>query len=232
MSEQKITERLFEIQDPGYKQFHSKLIPTIDPQTIIGVRTPQLRKLAKELADSAEAESFLNSLPHLYYEENNLHGFLLEMIRDYDRCMEKLEEFLPYVDNWATCDMMSPRVFRKYLPELTEKIKEWMTSEHVYAVRFGMNMLMKYYLDEQFRPEYLEWAAAVRSEEYYIQMMVAWFFATALAKQYDAALCYLTERRLAPWVHNKTIQKALESNRISMEQKACLKTLKIRKASV
>ena len=223
---QTITEQLFGLQEVNYKQFHSKLMPTINPDIIIGVRTPALRKLAKQLAGTSEAERFFRQLPHVYYEENNLHGFLLESIKDFDTCIKALNEFLPYVDNWATCDMMSPKVLRTDLPRLYEWVKIWIASGETYTLRFGVNMLMKYYLEEAFLPEYPELVASVRSEEYYVKMVVAWYFATALAKQYEVILPYLTEHRLDVWTHNKTIQKAVESYRITPEQKNYLKTLK------
>ena len=229
MAQNEIIGKLLELQDLSYKEFHSKLMPTVNPDKIIGVRTPDLRKLSKELAGTALAKEHLRSLPHQYYEEDNLHGFLIEKIKDYDKCIEELNEFLPYVDNWATCDMMSPKVFKKYLPELLEQIKVWMASEHTYMIRFGMKTLMTFYLDEEFREEYLEMVASVQSEEYYIKMMVAWFFATALAKQYEAALPYIENQKLEIWTHNKAIQKAVESYRITAEQKVYLKSLKLKK---
>ena len=219
-------EQLFELQDTSYKEFHAKLIPTINTDTIIGVRTPQLRKIAKEFSKSPEASVFLKQLPHTYYEENNLHGFLIEHMKDYHTCIQALHDFLPYVDNWATCDMMSPKILKKHLPELLEHIKVWIGSEHVYIIRFGIKMLMEFYLDEHFKEEYLELVAGVRSEEYYIKMVVAWYFATALAKQYESAVRYVEEHRLDVWTHNKTIQKAVESYRITTEQKEYLRTLK------
>lgn len=227
-TQEEIRKELFSLQDTDYRNFQSKLIPTINPDLIIGIRTPVLRKYAKTLAKTKaqQAEAFLKILPHTYYEENNLHGFLIESMKDFDTAIISLDAFLPYVDNWATCDLMSPGIFQKHLPELLKKIEEWITSEHTYTVRFGLGMLMKHYLDEHFKPEYLEMAAGVRSEEYYINMMIAWYFATALAKQYDSALPYLLEQRLALWTHNKAIQKAVESHRITSEQKAYLKTLK------
>ena len=225
---QSITEQLFALQDLEYKKFHSKLMPTIDSDVIIGVRTPELRKLAKTLKGTPEAERFLTELPHQYYEENNLHGFLLESIKEFDACVTALNAFLPYVDNWATCDMMSPKALKKDLAKLYEWVKIWMASKETYTVRFGVNMLMKYYLEEEFRPEYPELVASIRSEEYYIKMVVAWYFATALAKQYEAVLPYLLEHRLDAWTHNKTIQKAVESYRITPEQKAFLKILKFK----
>ncbi|MBR6642328.1 MAG: DNA alkylation repair protein [Lachnospiraceae bacterium] len=223
---QTITEQLFELQDPEYKQFHSKLMPTISPEVIIGVRTPKLRKLARQIAKSTEVERFMEQLPHHYYEENNLHGFLIEDIKDFDECIQALNDFLPCVDNWATCDMMAPKVLKKDLPKLYEWIKVWIASGETYTIRFGVNMLMKYFLEDVFSPEYPELVASVRSEEYYVKMVVAWYFATALAKQYDAVLPYLTEHKLDVWTHNKTIQKAVESYRITPEQKAYLKTLR------
>ena len=223
-----IRARLFELQDLTYRDFQAKLMPTVDPGTIIGVRTPMLRQLAKEYAGRPESREFLKRLPHLYYEENNLHAFLLERIKDYDRAMEETEAFLPFIDNWATCDMLCPKVFGKHLPELLEKIRIWIRSSRTYTVRFGLGMLMRYYLDEAFKPKYLELAASVKSEEYYISMMAAWYFATALAKQYDAALPYLTLGRLEPGIHNRTIQKAVESRRITPEQKAFLRSLRIK----
>ena len=221
-----ITTQLFALQDLEYKQFHSKLMPTISPDVIIGVRTPALRKLAKETAKSTEVERFLQELPHTYYEENNLHAFLIECIKDFDACITALNEFLSYVDNLATCDMMAPKVLKTNLPKLYEWIKIWIASGETYTIRFGVNMLMKYYLEEDFLPEYAELVASTRSEEYYVKMVVAWYFATALAKQYEAVLPYLTEHRLDIWTHNKTIQKAVESYRITPEQKLFLKSLK------
>ncbi len=222
-----ITNRLLALKDLKYKEFHCKLMPTVDPDTVIGVRTPEVRKLAKELCGSDEAVIFLDSLPHQYYDENNLHGFLLEKIKNYDECIKRLNEFLPHVNNWATCDLMSPKIFKKHLPELLSQIKVWLASDHVYTIRFGIGMLMKFFLDEEFLPEYPEMVAKIRSEEYYINMMIAWYFATALAKQYEAILPYIEEQRLGPWTHNKTIQKAIESFRITPEQKTYLRTLKI-----
>ncbi len=223
-----ILKTLFALQDLKYRDFQAKLMPTVDPETVIGVRTPELRRLAKEYAKTPESREFLKLLPHRYYEENNLHGFLLETVKDYGQAMEYVENFLPYINNWATCDMVCPKVFGKHRPELLEKIRVWIASGETYTVRFGLGMLMRFYLDEAFRPEYLELAASLRSEEYYVNMMTAWYFATALAKQYGAALPYLQERRLDPWTHNKTIQKALESRRISEEQKTCLRALRIK----
>lgn len=222
-----LLDSLLALQDLLYKEFQCGLMPTVDPDTVIGVRMPALRKLAKDFAETPEAAEFLKALPHRYYEENNLHGLLISAMRDYDRAVAALDAFFPYVDNWATCDLIRPKVFQKHLPELLEKIQVWLASDHTYTVRFGLEMLMTCYLDDAFRPEYLELAAGVRSGEYYVNMMIAWYFATALAKQYDAALPYLRERRLDPWTHNKAIQKAIESCRVTGEQKAYLRTLKV-----
>ena len=213
-------------QDEEYRVFQSKLIPTVDPKQVIGVRTPVLRKLAKELMKQEGAEKFLTKLPHEYYEENQLHGFMIGEIKDFDTCVAETERFLPYVDNWSTCDQMPPKCFKKHREELLEYIKKWMSSDQIYTVRFGIGMLMRLYLDDAFRPEYLDMVAAVQSEEYYVKMMVAWYFATALAKQYEATIPYIEEHRLPVWTHNKTIQKAVESFRITPEQKEYLRTLK------
>lgn len=223
-----VQARLWDMQDLSYREFHSKLIPTVPLETIIGVRTPALRKFAKDFAKTPEAAEFLQALPHQYYEENNLHGFLIETMKDYRQAILALDAFLPYVDNWATCDLMRPNVFRKHLPELLTQIQIWMASEHPYTVRFGIEMLMTFYLDGEFQPKHLDWVAAIRSEEYYVNMMIAWYFATALVKQWDAALPYIQQYRLESWTHRKTIQKAVESYRISDERKAYLKHLRSR----
>jgi len=223
-----IRKELFSMQDPGYRDFQSKLIPTVDPETIIGVRTPLLRKYAKSLAGSEDVSVFLDSLPHQYFDENQLHAFILSGMKEYTICMEAVNRFLPYIDNWATCDQMSPKVFRKHKQELADMIRVWLRSGKTYTIRFAVGMLMEHFLDEDFDPLYLRMAAAIRSEEYYINMMKAWYFATALAKQYAAALPYLENRELDTWTHNKTIQKAVESYRITPEQKIYLKSLKIK----
>lgn len=223
-----IRQGLFALKDEKYKEFQKKLIPTVDENTVIGVRTPVLRKYAKDVSGTPGAVIFMQTLPHEYYEENNLHGMLIETMKDYDECIAYLDEFLPYVDNWATCDLISPRVFKKHKDELLVKIKEWMASDKVYTIRFGMEMLMTHFLDEDFKPEYLGMAADVHSEEYYVNMMIAWFFATALAKQYEASLPYIENHCMDRWTHNKTIQKAIESYRITDEQKRYLKSLKIK----
>lgn len=226
---QDVQKKLFELQDPGYRDFHAKLLPTVDKERLIGVRTPVLRTFVKKFGKTEEAIVFLKALPHQYYEENNLHGLLLEQIRDYDRCMEEIERFLPFIDNWATCDMLALRVVKKHLDIFINEIYRWIGSDRTYTIRFGISMLMKYYLEDEFRMEYPKKVAQIHSEEYYVNMMRAWYFATALAKQYDRILPFLEERRLDTWTHNKTIQKAIESYRITPEQKEYLRTLKMRK---
>ena len=226
--EARVRARLSEMQDLKYRDFSAKLTPTVPPERIIGVRTPELRKYAVELSKTEDAAAFMAMLPHLYQEENNLHAFLIERIADYDACVAALDAFLPYVDNWATCDSMSPKCLKKQLPRLTGEIRRWMASDRVYTVRFGMGMLMRHFLDDAFDPAYLDWVAALRSEEYYINMMIAWFFATALAKQWDATLPFIVNCRLEPWVHNKAIQKAIESYRIPEDRKIWLRAQKIR----
>ena len=226
--EQTVQARLIELQDPKYRDFQCKLMPTVDPDTVIGVRTPELRKFAKAFGKEPEAADYLKILPHKYYEENNLHGFLIEQIRDFDACIEALDKFLPYVDNWATCDMISPKILGKKTDCLLVRINEWIKSDKTYTVRYGIGMLMRYYLDENFEKEHLKIVSGINSEEYYINMMIAWYFATALAKQWESTLPYIENRVLPVWVHNKAIQKAVESNRISTEQKEYLKTLKIK----
>ena len=221
-----ITTKLFSLQDTAYRDFQVKLIPGMDAQKEIGVRTPELRKLSKELAIREDIREFLNDLPHQYFDDNQLHAFILSGEKDFEKCMEDLERFLPYVDNLATCDQMSPKVFRKNRKKLLESINRWIGSEHTYTVRFAIKMLMEHFLDEDFDPIYPEMVATVRSEEYYIRMMIAWYFATALAKRYDAVLPYLKQEKLDVWTHNKAIQKAVESYRITEEQKIYLKSLK------
>ena len=223
-----IRAQLFALQDKEYQVFYSRLMPTLPPETVIGVRVPLLRRLAKQLADTPEAEAFVQCLPHFYYEENALHAFLLESVRDLSAALAATEHFLPYVDNWAVCDSFSPKVFAQHKSELLPAIRHWLGSDQVYTVRYGIGMLMRYYLDDAFQPEYLGWVAAVHSEEYSVNMMRAWYFATALAKQSAVALPWLTEKRLDVWTHNKTIQKAVESCRITPEQKQALRALRIR----
>lgn len=226
--ETKIQARLFALQDPKYKDFHCRLIPTVEPERVIGVRTPALRQLAKELFKEPETAAFLKILPHRYYDENNLHGFLVEQIRDYEQAAAAVDAFLPYVDNWATCDLMSPKVFKKHRKELLTEIRRWMASDRTYTIRFGIEMLMTHFLDEDFSPEYPAWVAGIRYEEYYVNMMIAWYFATALAKQWEAIIPYVQQNRLDQWTHNKAIQKAVESYRITDQQKAYLRSLRIK----
>lgn len=224
--EKEILSRLFEMEDKKFKLFFSKLIPTVNPKTIIGIRVPALRKYAKELSKNPEISEFMKMLPHRYFEENSLHALIIENMKNYDETIEELERFLPYVDNWAVCDIISPKIFKKHLSELPDKIKEWCASENAFTIRFAIGMLMKFYLDEKFSPEYLKSAAEIKSEEYYVNMAIAWFFATALAKQYEAALPYIRNNRLKKEIHNKTIQKATESFRITPEHKEYLKQLR------
>ena len=224
-----IRDELFKMQDIGYRDFNSKLIPTVKKEDMIGVRTPELRKYAKKLLKEEGVEDFLHSLPHKYFDENQLHAFIISEIKDFKLCIDELINFLPYLDNWATCDQLSPKIFKKYRNDLLPHIYEWLKSDKTYTVRFGIGMLMEHFLDEDFKSEYPEMVAAVRSEEYYINMMTAWYFATALAKQYENILPFIEGNKLDTWTHNKTIQKAIESNRINAEQKNYLKGLKIKK---
>lgn len=226
---EQIVKELYELQDKEYQAFHAKLIPNIDSECVIGVRTPALRKYAKELAGRPEAAEFLKELPHKYYEENNLHGFLLPLLyKNVPELLEQLDLFLPYVDNWATCDMMSPKVFKKDLALVYESVKKWLKSSHTYEVRFAIVTLLGFYLDEAFNPEMLQLVASVKSEEYYIKMAAAWYFSIALIKQYDTAIEYITEQRLETWTHNKAIQKAIESYRIDADRKEYLRSLKVK----
>ena len=222
-----IQRQLFALQDIGYKNFHQKLIPSLNPDLIIGVRTPQLRKFAREFAKTPQALPFLTDLPHHYYEENNLHAFLIELMTDYEEVMAHTEAFLPFIDNWATSDLFSPKVFKKHPAAVYERIKIWLKSSHVYTIRYGIGLLLGNFLDSEFQPEMIDLVAGLRSEEYYVNMMIAWYFATALAKQYDSALPVILDKRLNPWTHNKTIQKALESYRVPLDRKAYLRTLKV-----
>ena len=224
-----IQKELFSLQDKEYMKFLSKLTPNVSEDTIIGVRIPEIRKLAKKLVKNNEYEDFLKELPHKYYDENLLHGAIISENKDFENCIELLDNFLPFVDNWAVCDTISPKIFKKNKKELIEKIKEWSQSDKTYTCRFGVEMLMTHFLDEDFKKEYLEMVANIHSEEYYVKMVVAWFFATALAKQWDYAVIYLENNRLDVWVHNKTIQKARESLRILEDKKGYLKGLKRKK---
>ena len=222
-----IREDLFRMQDQKYRDFQQKLIPTADPETVIGVRTPELKKYAKLLAKNEAVSVFLENLPHRYFEENQLHAFVISEIKNYEQCMEAVTRFLPYVDNWATCDQMSPKVFKKHREKLLTYIEKWIRSKETYTIRFGIEMLMRYFLDDGFEIIYPEMVAQIRSNEYYVNMMIAWYFATALSKQYESIIPFIENRRLDVWTHNKTIQKSVESYRITPEQKVYLKSLKI-----
>lgn len=213
--------------DAEYKRFSASLLPTVDPGTIIGVRTPQLRALAKHIRATPQAQKFLNDLPHTYFEENNLHGFLICEMRDFDECLHALQTFLPHIDNWATCDQTRPKALKKDLPRLQSEIYQWMQSPHTYTVRFAIGMLLSLFLEDgTFNSEHLQRVAQLCPSDYYVKMMIAWYFATALAKQYDKALPYLEEHRLSLWIHNKTVSKAIESFRIPPDRKQYLKTLR------
>ena len=224
----KIRKKLYELQDEEYCEFQSKLIPTTDKENFIGVRTPDLKKLATEMAKEKDISVFLNDLPHKYFDENQLHAFIISSFKDYDECIAEVDKFLPYVDNWATCDQMGPKSFKKHRKELLEKIKVWIKSKDTYTVRFAIGMLMKHFLDEDFDIAYPKMVSKVKSDEYYINMMIAWYFATALAKQYDAIIPFFEKKCLDDWTHNKAIQKAVESYRITDEQKDYLKGLKVK----
>ena len=220
--------QLFHLADETYKEFHSKLMPTVNPEKIIGIRVPVLRKFASDFSKTDEAELFINSLPHHYYEENNLHAFLVEQEKDFDTSVKRVDRFLPYIDNWATCDMLRPKTFAKNKEELLTYILKWLQSEHPYTVRYGIGMLMVHYLDEDFSPEFPVLVSEIKSDEYYVKMMIAWYFATALAKRYEEILPFFKKPVLDKWTHNKALQKARESYRISAEQKIELKGLTIK----
>lgn len=224
-----IRNELFKMQYTAYRDFNSKLIPAVDKESMIGVRTPELRKYAKQLAKREDIEEFLHSLPHKYFDENQLHAFIVSEIKDFKSCVDKVNGFLPYIDNWATCDQLSPKVFKKHHKELIAYIKEWLESDKVYTLRFGIGMLMEHFLDEDFDIMYPETVLNIRSDEYYVNMMIAWYFATALAKRYESILPFIEKRSLDIWTHNKAIQKAVESYRISKERKTYLKELKVKK---
>ena len=224
---EEVRERLFAMQDASYRDFMAALIPSVKKDAVIGVRTPELRKFAKELSKRNDIGVFLKSLPHKYFEENQLHAFIIGEEKDFTACLGRVEDFLPYIDNWATCDQMSPKVFARCRKELVPHIFEWISSS-TYKIRFGIKMLMQHFLDEDFDAHYLEAVSKIRSDEYYVNMMVAWYFATALAKRYDEAVPYIEGRALEPWTHNKTIQKARESYRIPPEKKEYLAYLKVR----
>ena len=225
---EEIVNLLFSKQDAQYRAFQAPLIPNVDEKTFIGVRTPELKKIAKEIGNTSLGKEFIETLSHSYFEENQLHAFIVSNIKDYQSCLNEVKRFLPYIDNWATCDQLCPKVFSKHKEELINEIKEWLKSNHLYTKRFAIKMLMSFYLDDSFNKEHLKLVSNIKSEEYYLNMMVAWYFATALAKQYDSTIKYLEDKKLSPWVHNKTIQKALESYRINEEQKSYLRSLKLK----
>ncbi len=227
-TEKYVRQKLFELRDEKYRDFHAALMPTVEKETVIGVRSPQLKQFAKELYKSGDYESFLKILPHKYYEENNVHAALLGFEKDYDAAIKRLDNFLPFVDNWATCDMIRIPAFKLHLSELYSKIPEWLVADNPYTVRFGIKMLMDFFLGESFTAECAERVCSVRRDEYYVRMMVAWYFATALAKNYGEAVPYIENHRLEKQTHNKAIQKAIESFRITDEQKKYLRTLKIK----
>ena len=223
-----VRTELAAMADQNYREFNSKLMPTVEKSTVFGVRTPVLRKFAKDFFKDERCNTFLATLPHRYFEENQLHAFLVEQIKDFDRCVLAVEAFLPFIDNWATCDCFSPAAFKKAPDKLLPHIEKWLTSSHIYTVRYGVVILMRYFLDERFDEKYLKWVAKIPTDDYYLSMAVAWYFATALAKQYDAALPYIQNRLLDKVTHNRAIQKAVESFRISEKHKAYLKTLRIK----
>ena len=227
MNNDQIVSELFRMQDKNYAAMQAKIIPAVAADRIIGVRTPQLRAFAKVLSGDEDADAFLASLPHRYFDENQLHAFVISLEKGFDKCIWEVERFLPFVDNWATCDQLSPSIFRREAEKLLPHIRIWIKSDKVYTVRFAIGMLMQHFLDDEFDPMYADMVAAVRSEEYYINMMAAWYFATALAKQYDAVLPYLEGKKLDDWTHNKAIRKSVESLRLTQAQKAYLKTLKV-----
>ena len=229
MNREEITAELFRLRDEDYARMQAKIIPTVSIDRIIGVRTPALRSLAKNLYRDQHVDAFLSCLPHRYFDEDQLHAFIISLEKDFDKCISEVDIFLPFIDNWATCDQLSPKAFKKEPERLLPYIQAWIQSDQPYTVRFAVGMLMQHFLDERFDTKYADMAAELRSEEYYVNMMIAWYFATALAKQYEQVLPYLEEKRLDAWVHNKAIQKSIESYRITEEQKAYLKTLKIRK---
>ena len=230
MTTSEIRAELFRLRDEKYAALQAKIIPTLVPERIIGVRTPALRTLAKKMYQGNDARDFLSNLPHQYFDEDQLHAFIISLEKDFDKCVSKVEVFLPHIDNWATCDQLSPKVFKKQSERLLPFIHQWIQSEATYTVRFAIRPLMQHFLDEMFSLPLVELVATVKSQEYYIEMMIAWYFATALAEQYDSALPFFKEKRLDDWTHNKAIQKALESRRLTVEQKEYLKTLKIRRA--
>ena len=221
-----VYEQLLKVKDDKYKEFQAKLVPNIDPDTILGVKTPEMRQIAKDIFNSKEKDAFLKDLPHKYYEENLIHFFIISMIKDYDECIREVETFLPYVDCWPVSDQATPRSFKKNHEKLLPYIKKWIKSKHLYTSRFGIRMLMNEFLGDEFKDEYAKLVASVKSDEYYLKMMVAWYFATALAKNYDETIKYIEERKMDDWVLKKTIQKAVESYRVTDEHKEYLKSFR------
>ena len=230
MKRDEIVKELFRMQDKDYALMQVKILPTVAADRIIGVRTPALRTFAKSLYKDKDRDAFLSCTPHQYFDEDQLHAFVISLEKDFDKCIAEVEAFLPFIDNWATCDQLSPKAFKKESEKLLPYIRSWIKSDKTYTIRFAIGMLMQHFLDDRFDTKYADMVAEVRSEEYYVNMMIAWYFATALAKQYEAVLPYLQEKRLADWVHNKAIQKSVESFRITPEQKEYLKTLKVKKS--
>ena len=232
MKRNEIVAELFRLQDKEYARMQAKIIPTVSPDRIIGVRTPVLRDFAKSLSKDQDIGEFLSYLPHQYFDEDQLHAFVISLERDFDKCIAEVDAFLPFIDNWATCDQLSPKAFKKEPEKLLPYIQIWIKSDKTYTVRFAIGLLMQHFLDDHFDLKYADEVAGIRSEEYYIRMMIAWYFATALAKQYELVLPYLEDKRLDDWVHSKTIQKSIESYRITDEQKAYLRTLKVRQSKL
>ena len=236
-----IQRKLFVLQDLRFRDFQRCLIPTIEPEKIIGVRTPQLKVLAREISNAQdlrknsendkdkfiiESRYFTSLLPHFYFEENQLHAFIINRYTNFNIALSLTDIFLPHIDNWATCDQLRPKCFNTNLPDLYIKCNKWINSKRTFSVRFAIGMLMNYFLDDNFTIQSAELIASIKTEEYYVNMMIAWYFATALAKQWDAAISFLAEDKLSVWVHNKTIQKAIESFRVTDEHKNFLRTLK------
>ena len=232
MKRNEIVAELFRLQDKEYARMQAKIIPTVSPDRIIGVRTPALRDFAKSLNKDQDIGEFLSYLPHQYFDEDQLHAFVISLERDFDKCIAEVDAFLPFIDNWATCDQLSPKSFKKEPEKLLPYILIWIKSDKTYTVRFAIGLLMQHFLDDHFDLKYADEVAGIRSEEYYIKMMIAWYFATALAKQYELVLPYLKDKRLDDWVHNKAIQKSIESYRITDEQKEYLRTLKVRQSKL
>ncbi len=227
MTQKEIQQKLFLMQDLTYKEFQEKLIPTVPKELVIGVRTPQLRSFAKDLRESPKRDDFLSSLPHKYYEEKNLHSIVIGLEKDYETCIEEINRYLPHIDNWATCDMLRPKCFSEHKADLLSQIDEWLISKHTYTIRFAIEMLMIHYLEDEFDVQYLEKVSLVYQTDYYVKMMIAWFFATALSKQWEKTIIYLEQNILEKWIHNKTIQKAIESRCITEEQKQYLRKLRV-----